>query len=114
MTMPGKAMSVSLKVEDGNNVAVYRSSSDQRFATWTKLDTDVEDGVAHFQATAGGVYVAKSHDNTVLIVALIVSALVVILIIVGGAVYFKRNPAKWKYLKEETQHLKKGLKSDVI
>ena len=114
MTVPGKAMTVSLKVDDASNIAVYRSSSDQQFATWTKLDTEVEDGVAHFQATAGGVYVAKSHSNTVLIVALIIAVLAIALIIVGGVMYFKRNPSKWKHLKSETENLTKNLKSDVI
>lgn len=113
MTLPGKAMRVSLKVEDASNIAVYRSSSDQHFATWTKLDTEVEDGVAHFQASAGGVYVARSHSYTVLIVALIVSALVIVLIVVGGVMYFRRNPKKWNALKEETVNLKKNFKSNV-
>ena len=113
MTTPGKSMKVSLKVEDASNIAVYRSSSDHHFSTWTKLDTEVEDNVAHFEASSGGVYVAKSHSNHLLIVALIVSALVVALIIVGGIFYFKRNPKKWQTLKGETANLKRNFKSDI-
>ena len=113
MTAPGKSMKVSLRVEDASNIAVYRSSSDQQFSTWTKLDTHVEDNVAHFEASSGGVYVAKSHSNHLLIVALIVSALVVALIIVGGIFYFKRNPNKWQSLKGETANLKRNFRSDI-
>lgn len=113
MTVPGKAMKVSLKVVDASNIAVYRSSSDQHFSTWTKLDTEIEDNVAHFKASSGGVYVAKSHSYHLLIVALIVSALVVALIIVGGIFYFKRNPNKWKTLKGETVNFKRNFRSDI-
>ena len=111
---PGKYMEVTLKVDgDNSNIAVYRSSSDTDFATWTKMETTVDGDVAKFQAQSGGVYVAKSHSYTVLIVALVVSIVAVALIVVGGVMYFKRNPNKWKNLKNESQNIPRNFQSKV-
>jgi len=107
-------MTITLKVDpDGSNIAVYRTSSDTNFATWTKLDTEVDDDQATFQASSGGVYVAKSHSHTVLIVALVVSILVVALVVAGGVFYFKRNPSKWAYVKHSTTKLKRNFNDQV-
>lgn len=114
LARPGKHMEVTLKIDpDQSNVAVYRTSSDGNFETWTKLDTDINGDTASFRASAGGVFVAKSHSYTVLIVALVVSGCILIILVVGGVCYFRRNPTKWQKLKGETQNLKRGLKDKV-
>ncbi|XP_045164195.2 protein DD3-3-like [Mercenaria mercenaria] len=111
---PGKHMDVTLKVDpDANRVAVYRTSSESNFGTWTKLDTEVDGDVASFKATAGGVYVAKSHSDTVLIVALVVSALVILALVVGGICYFKKNPNKWKKLKTDAKNVKRNFNEEL-
>lgn len=101
---------VTLKVDpDASNVAIYRTSSDTDFNTWTKLDTDVDGDFVQFKADSGGVYVAKSHSYTVLIVALLMSLLVVALIVVGGVWYFRKNPAKWQKLKGDAKNVKRNF-----
>lgn len=114
LARPGKHMDVSLHIDpDASNVAVYRTSSSGNFGTWTKLDTDIDGATASFRATSGGVYVAKSHSNTLLIVALVLSTVVILAVVVGGVCYFRKNPNKWKKLKTETAHLKSNLKDKV-
>lgn len=107
-------MDVSLKIDsDASRVSVYRTSSDKNFGIWTKLDTEVDGDMAKFKATAGGVYVAKSHSNTVLIVALIVAGVVILAIGVGSVVYFRKNPKKWKKLKSETKNVKRNFNNEL-
>lgn len=114
MTMPGKHLSMTMKVdEDASRVAVYRTSSDNGFATWTKLDTEVDGEIATFKAEAGGVYVARSHSYTVFLTALCVALVVVALIAIGGIVYYKRNPSKWKKLKGEAKNVKRNFAEAV-
>ena len=114
MVSSGKHMDISLKIDsDSSNVAVYRTSSDSDFSTWTKIDTEVDGDVANFKATSGGVYVAKSHSNSVLIVALVVSALVILALVVGGVWYFRKNPSKWSKLKNETKNVKRNFNENV-
>lgn len=107
-------MDVTLKVDrDASNIEVYRTSSDSNFATWTKLDTEIDGDTASFKAESGGVYVAKSHSYTVLIVALIVSLLVIALIVVGGIYYFRKNPNKWSQIKDETKNVRRNFGNAV-
>jgi hypothetical protein len=114
MVSAGKHMDISLKIDsDSSRVAVYRTSSDSNFGTWTKIDTEVDGDVAKFKATSGGVYVAKSHNNSILIVALAVSAVVILALVLGGVWYFRKNPAKWSKLKNETKNVKRNFNDTV-
>ncbi|KAH3872578.1 hypothetical protein DPMN_035796 [Dreissena polymorpha] len=106
LTQPGKVIKVTLTVDtDKSNIAIYRSSETTGFSVWTKIEADIMGDMAHFKTQSGGVYVAKSHSHTVLIVALVLSLLVVVLVIVGGICYFRKNPNKWKKLKKSPKNL---------
>ncbi|WAR25145.1 DD3-like protein [Mya arenaria] len=109
-----KYMTVSLKIDgDASNVGMYHTSSKNGFTTWTKVHSNIDGDFAHFKASSGGVYVAKSHSHTVLIVALVVSISVMLGIVFGGVLYFRKNPTKWKKLKSETQNLKKNFNDNI-
>lgn len=106
LTQPGKHIEVTLRVDkDKSNIAIYRSSETTGFSVWTKIEADIKGDMAHFKTKSGGVYVAKTHSYTVLIVALVLSVLVVGLIIVGGVCYFRKNPNKWQKLKKSPKNL---------
>ena len=107
-------MAVSLKIDDdADNVAVFRTTSANNFATWMKLDTELEGDVAYFKAEGGGVYVARSVSGINFIVPLICSLLVVLLIIGGALFYFKRNPDRWQKLKGDAKNVKRNFADTV-
>lgn len=107
-------MAVTMRIKpDTSNVKIYRTSTINGFETWTKLDTDIDGDYAHFKATAGGVYVAKSHSNSVLIVALVVSILVMLCLILGAVLYFKKNPKKWMKLKNDAKNVKRNFDDNI-
>ena len=97
---------------DSSLVDVYRTNSDN-FATWTNVDSDINDGVARLQLDKGGVYVARRRTNVGLIVGLTVSAIAVVAIIVGGVVYFRRHPRKWIEVESKVRKAERSLKSNV-
>lgn len=114
LTVPGQYILASLKLtSDTSNVAVYRSNSEKGFSTWTKIDTTVNGGVASFQMSSGGVYVARTHSYTVYIVVGVVAVIVIAIIVIGAIVYFKKNPQKWNRLKNETQNVKRNFDSKI-
>ena len=77
------------------------------------MDAEVNGNMATFQASSGGLYVAKTHSYTVLIVSLVVAIVVVALIIAGTVFYFRRNPSKWKKLKSNASKLPDNFKTQV-
>ena len=87
---------------EGSDVTVFRTSSD--FTIWTRMDAKIADGVARFDATEGGVYIAVSNTNVGMIVGIVVAVLLLVGVIVGGTVlYFKRHPDKGQAIKRSCQ-----------
>lgn len=92
LTEEGETFEVEMSV-DSSDVTVYRTSSE--FATWSKVEAQVEGSVVKFSAEEGGVYVAVGHNSVGLIVGIVVAVLVLIAVLIGGTVfYFKRHPDK--------------------
>ncbi|XP_013398503.1 protein DD3-3-like [Lingula anatina] len=98
----GKKVTLQMKIDPGSSeIGIYRTSS-SNFATWTKVDAEVNDGIAQFQVAEGGVYVARTVPQVGLIVGIVVTILVIVALVVGTVVYFKKNPNKWNNIRRST------------
>ena len=101
LTAEGQTFTVELKIDYGGleDVKLYHSNSNS-FSTWSTVDVDVSDGKATFQATEGGVYVAKVDSNIGVVIGAVVGCLLLVaLVIVGTVWYFRKHPSKLSHMK---------------
>ena len=100
-----KTFSMEMEVNKGavEDIAIYRSDS-ASFATWTRVEAEIEDGKATFQAQHGGVYVAVKHSNAGLIAGAVIGTLILVAVIAGGTFfYLRKNPAALSNMKRSFQ-----------
>ncbi|KAK7102363.1 protein DD3-3-like [Littorina saxatilis] len=115
MSASGKGIMTKMSITtDDDDVAVYRSNT-ENFATWVQVTgVQINDGVASFQAQQGGVYVARTKEKNVgLIVGITILCIVIIAVIVGGVIYFKRHPGKWLAVKTSCRNAGRSMQSKV-
>ena len=73
-------------------------------------DVQFEGGMAKFQASQGGVYVARTKEaNVGMIVGVTVACIVVVAVIVGTVMYFRRHPAKWQAVRTTCRNAERSL-----
>lgn len=112
LTDDGKTVKVMMSVEDKSSIEIYRSDS-ETFGSWSKVNANINNGLAEFQTDQGGVFVARAHSNTGPIIGIVVGVLAVGLIVIAAVVYFKRNPQKWAALKGSAKYAEKSLSDKV-
>jgi hypothetical protein len=89
----GQTVEIRFDVEPASleEVVVYRTKSGS--SAWTKVDSDVKGGVASFQTSEGGVYVAVGYKKGGMVAGAVIGALIgVALIAVASFCYFRKNP----------------------
>ncbi|CAH1783889.1 unnamed protein product [Owenia fusiformis] len=113
LTQGDKTFTVQMKVEQPGtkNVGVYRTNND--FATWTRLDADINDGLATFEAQGGGVYVARTEPQVGVIVGVCIGLIALVAIIIGGILYFKKNPDKLESLRGGARNAGRSVQNKV-
>jgi len=88
-----------------------------------KISATIKDGVATFAVgdsqsqPAGGYYQVSQGSNLAMILAVAITCFLVALVIVGGAVYYRKNPAKFESLRgwgpKKYKSIKRSLASSV-
>ncbi|XP_074661734.1 protein DD3-3-like [Tubulanus polymorphus] len=113
LTASGKTFNVKMKLTGSeNNVAIYRTNADN-FATWTRIDAQIQNQEANFAVSEGGVYIARLQSPVGLIVGIVVSLLVVLLIVVGTTCYLRRYPAKWVAIKSRASSFQRSFQTRI-
>jgi hypothetical protein len=113
MTQNGATFTVQMKIDpDASEVEIYRSNS-QDMATWTQIPASVNGGTASFQASQGGVYVARSHTQVGPIIGIVVGCVVLLVVVVAVIVYFKRNPERFEKLRSGARKAERSVQNKV-
>lgn len=112
LTTEGKTITMKIKLNTDKDVSIYRSTTDN-LHSWVEMDAEVNNGVASFQTSHGGVYVATTSSNIAFIVGIVVGCVVIAIIVIATVVYFKRNPGKWQKMKNKMHYAERSMQDKV-
>jgi len=114
IAMADRKFEVKMKLDEGasGNIKLYKTNS-QHFSTWEEVDADIQDGTASFQASEGGVYVARSHVNAGAIAGGVIAALVIVVIVAATVFYFRSKPEKMDAINRRFRNAKRGTQSAI-
>lgn len=112
LTTQGKTITMKIKLNADKDVSIYRSTTDN-LHSWVEMDAEINNGVASFQTSHGGVYVATTSSNLAFIVGIVVGCVVIAIIVIATVVYFKRNPGKWQKMKNKMHYAERSMQDKV-
>ncbi|XP_064604895.1 protein DD3-3-like isoform X2 [Liolophura sinensis] len=113
LAVNGRTFSVQMAVDCSVcTVAMYRSDP-STFSFWTRVNADVANGKAHFEAVEGGVYVARSESKIGVYVGAAVVCVAILLVLVGTIIYFKKHPEKFRQIQKAAKYAERSTKDKV-
>lgn len=113
LTVDGRTFSVEMTVDCSVcTVAMYRSDP-STFSFWTRVNADIADGKARFEAVEGGVYVARSESQIGVYVGVGVVCAALLLVLVGTLIYFKKHPEKFQQIQKAAKYAERSTKDKV-
>ncbi|CAD5117333.1 DgyrCDS6118 [Dimorphilus gyrociliatus] len=97
-------MKIRFERPRAHSVTVYHAWVKSDFATWSKIDAEVNDDMVQLSVSNGGAYVVTTHSNVGMIVGIVFGTLAVILIVVVlGVFYLRKNPKTYNNIKRKFQ-----------
>eukprot|EP00794_Sanderia_malayensis_P006165 gene6165-6876_t len=112
LAQSGKTFTVKMKVDDGGSNSRIYHSVDMKI--WTRVaDVSYDGNVASFQASSGGVYVARKHANVGMIAGITVACIVLLVVVIGTVIYCRKKPGTYERATTRLRNLPRSLKSEI-